>query len=84
LQLQILSEKLRKKLFKWQLVTKQEEIQQITDISVWIRIGFNADPDPTLYLNADPDPDKPVRINAYPDPGQKTCQQRYKILFERQ
>jgi hypothetical protein len=23
---------------------------------LWIRIGFNADPDPDFYLNADPDP----------------------------
>jgi hypothetical protein len=26
-----------------------------------IRIGFNADPDPAFFVNADPDP--------YPDPG---------------
>jgi len=24
---------------------------------LWIRVGFNADPDPAFYLNADPDPD---------------------------
>jgi hypothetical protein len=24
---------------------------------MWIRIGFNADPDPAFYLNADRDPD---------------------------
>ena len=29
-----------------------------------IRIGFNADPDPAFYLNADPDPD--------PNPGSQT------------
>ncbi len=23
---------------------------------LWIRIGFNADPDPGLFVNADPDP----------------------------
>jgi hypothetical protein len=23
---------------------------------LWIRIGFNADPDPAFYINADPDP----------------------------
>ncbi len=47
---------------------------------LWIRIGFNADPD--FYLNADPDPAfmsmrfriripiaKPMRIQANPDPG---------------
>ncbi len=24
---------------------------------LWIRTGFNADPDPAFYLNVDPDPD---------------------------
>ncbi len=35
-----------------------------------IRIGFNADPDPAFYLNADPDPDPDPgsQINADPDP----------------
>jgi hypothetical protein len=28
---------------------------------LWIRTGFNADPDPAFFVNADPDPD--------PDPG---------------
>jgi hypothetical protein len=32
---------------------------------LWIRVGFNADPDPVIYLNADPDPGS--QINA--DPG---------------
>jgi hypothetical protein len=27
----------------------------LTDL--WIRVGFNARPDPAFYLNADPDPD---------------------------
>ncbi len=31
---------------------------------LWIRIGFNADPDPAFYLNVDPD--------TYPDPGSQT------------
>ncbi len=30
--------------------------------------GFNADPDPALYLNSDPDPES--QTNADPDPGQ--------------
>ncbi len=34
------------------------------------RIGFNADPDPAFYLNADPDPDPGSQINADADPGQ--------------
>jgi hypothetical protein len=40
---------------------------------LWIRIGFNADPDPdpAFYLNADPDtdPDPRSQTNADPDPG---------------
>ncbi len=35
-----------------------------------IRIGFNADPDPAFYLNADPDPDPGSQTNADPDPRQ--------------
>jgi hypothetical protein len=27
----------------------------LTGGSSWVRIGFNADPDPAFYLNADPD-----------------------------
>jgi hypothetical protein len=30
--------------------------------------GFNADPDPTIYLNAVPDPDPGSQNNADPDP----------------
>ncbi len=43
---------------------------------MWIRIGFNADPDPAFYLNADPDP--AFYLNADPDtdpdtdPGSQT------------
>ncbi len=33
-----------------------------------IRTGFNADPDPGFYLNADPDPDPGNQSNADPDP----------------
>ncbi len=35
---------------------------------LWIRIGFNADPDtdPAFYLNADPDPDPGSQTNADP------------------
>jgi hypothetical protein len=35
----------------------------------WLQIcvGFNADPDPALYLNVDPDPGS--QTNADPDPG---------------
>ncbi len=34
---------------------------------LWIRIGFNADPDPDFYLDADPDPDPGSQTNADPD-----------------
>jgi hypothetical protein len=37
-----------------------------------IRIGFNADPDPAFYLNADPDP----------DPGQTLPSQKVKFYIK--
>ncbi len=39
---------------------------------MWIRFGLNSDPDPALYLNADPDHDPEIQTNADPDrdPGQ--------------
>jgi hypothetical protein len=37
---------------------------------LWIRIGFNADPDPAFYLNAVPDPGS--QTNA--DPNLDPCQ----------
>ncbi len=40
-----------------------------------IRIGFNADPDPAFYLNAEPDPDPDLgsqtNADSDPDPGHK-------------
>jgi hypothetical protein len=33
---------------------------------LWIRIGFNADPDPAFYLNVDPDQAQGCRTNADP------------------
>ncbi len=47
---------------------------------MWIRIGFNSDPDPAFYLNMDPDPafylnadtDPAFYLNADPDPGRQT------------
>jgi hypothetical protein len=36
-------------------------------VVLWTRIGFNADPDPVFYLNADTDPDPGSQI---PDPDQ--------------
>jgi hypothetical protein len=34
---------------------------------LWIRIGFNQDPDPAVQLNPDPDP--AVQLNPDPDPA---------------
>jgi hypothetical protein len=31
---------------------------------LWIRIGFNTDPDPAFYLTADPDPDPGSQIQC--------------------
>jgi hypothetical protein len=59
---------------------------------LWIRIGFNADPDPDLafYLNANPDPDPGSQTNADPcGPGSWTdfevkisriCSQKYSTV----
>jgi hypothetical protein len=41
---------------------------ELSDPVLWIRIGFNADPDPAFYLDADPDPDAGSQIDADPDP----------------
>jgi hypothetical protein len=43
---------------------------------MWIRTGFNADPDPAFYefylnANADPATREPMLIHEDPDPGQK-------------
>ncbi len=39
-------------------------IMRIENSLLWIRIGFNADPDPdpTFYLNADPDPESQTNV----------------------
>jgi hypothetical protein len=48
---------------------------------LWIRIGFNADPDTAFNLNTDPDPGaKLMRINADPDPGQTLKSQKDEFL----
>jgi hypothetical protein len=31
---------------------------------LWIRIGFNANPDPAFYLNADQDPGQPNQCGS--------------------
>jgi hypothetical protein len=39
---------------------------------MWIRIGFNADPDLGFHLNADEDPDPVSKTNADPDHDRQT------------
>jgi hypothetical protein len=36
---------------------------------LWIRIGFNVDPDPGFYLNTDPDPDPDLGNQTNSDPN---------------
>jgi hypothetical protein len=52
---------------------------------LWIRIGFNEDPDPACYLNADPDSDPGSQTNADPDsdPGQTLESQKVEFLHEK-
>jgi hypothetical protein len=44
---------------------------------LWIRIGFNANPDPAFYLNADLDPGS--QTNADPDPDQTFKSKKYEF-----
>jgi hypothetical protein len=50
---------------------------------LWIRTGFNADPNP-FYLNADldpdPDPDPGSQTNANPDPGRTLKSQQVELF----
>ena len=48
-----------------------------------IRIGFNADPDPAVYLNADPDPESQTNAYPDPDPGQTLPSQKGEFLHEK-
>jgi hypothetical protein len=50
---------------------------------LWIRCGFNAGPDPAVYLNADPDPG--IQTNADPnlDPGQTLKSHKVEYLHEK-
>jgi hypothetical protein len=58
---------------------------------LWIRIGFNADPNPAFNLNADldpafnlnADPDPAFNLNADPDPGQTLPLQKVEFLNEK-
>ncbi len=42
--------------FRWSILVLLVELSPFFAV-LRIRIGFNADPDPAFYLNADPDPD---------------------------
>jgi hypothetical protein len=44
---------------------------------LWIRIGFNANPDPAFYLNGDLDPGS--QTNADPDPDQTFMSKKYEF-----
>jgi hypothetical protein len=52
----------------------------------WIRIGFNAHPDPAFHLNADPDPDpdpgSQTNADQDPDPGQTLKAQKFELFHE--
>jgi hypothetical protein len=51
---------------------------------LWIRIGFNADPDPAFYLNADPDPGSQTKaIHADLNPGQTLSHKKVKFFHEK-
>ncbi len=49
-------------------------LQLVDSVSFPDGIGFNADPDPAFWLNADsdlyPDPKSQTKVDPYPDPGQ--------------
>ncbi len=47
---------------------------------MWIRIGFNADPDPAFYLSADPNPGS--QASAFPDPGQTSCHKKMNFYIK--
>jgi hypothetical protein len=44
---------------------------------LWIRMGFNANPDPAFYLNADLDPGS--QTNVDPDPDQTFMSKKYEF-----
>jgi hypothetical protein len=50
---------------------------------LWIRIGFNVDPDPPFYLNEDPDPGSQTNADLGPDPGQTLPSQNVEFLHEK-
>ncbi len=43
---------------------------------LWIRIGFNADPDLAFFFNVDPDPGNKTNAVADPDLGQTLKSQK--------
>ncbi len=50
---------------------------------LWIHICFNADPDPTFYLNMDPDPGSQTNADPNPDPGQILKPQKVEFVREK-
>jgi hypothetical protein len=52
------------------------------DPQLWC-MGFDADPDPAFYLNADQDPDPGSQPNVDPDPSQTLKSQKVEFLHER-
>ncbi len=42
-------------LFEFKITLQSYDDHFVMTLSLWIRNGFNADPDPAFYLNADPD-----------------------------
>jgi hypothetical protein len=58
--------------FAFHTARQQQSINTLFSVGsvLWIRISFNANPDPACYLNADPNPDPGSQTNADPDPGQ--------------
>jgi hypothetical protein len=47
----------------------------------FLRVGFNADPDPAAYIDADPDPDLWNQTNADPDLDPVQASKSRKVEF---
>jgi hypothetical protein len=50
---------------------------------LWICNGFNADPDPAFYLNADTDPGNQDILDPDSDPGQTLTLQKAEFFHEK-
>jgi hypothetical protein len=49
---------------------------------LWIRIDFNAYPDPAFFLNADPDPGSKTNADPAPYRGQTLKSQKLNFLHK--